>query len=170
VRTGSVRPVVAAPDPVLSQPAKQVDPADPGVVALVADLVATMRVLPGCVGLAAVQVGVPWHLFVLDASGHPRTRTCHGIVALCNAEVLEATRWQKGREGCTSVPDLTGDIKRATHLVVRGQRPGTGDEVTLSTDAFEARAIQHEIDHCTGLLFLDRAAGPHAIFARKVYL
>jgi peptide deformylase len=168
--TGAVRPVVAAPDPVLSHPTKEVDPTDPSVVALAADLAATMRVSPGCVGLAAVQVGVAWDLFVLDVSGHPKTRTCHGAVALCNARVVAATRWQKGREGCLSVPDLTADVKRASHLVVRGRRPGTGEAVTLTTDAFEARALQHEIDHCGGLLFVDRAAGPHAIFPRKVYL
>lgn len=167
---GSVRPVVTAPDPVLSQSAKEVDARDPSVAALAADLIATMRVSPGCVGLAAVQVGVPWHLFVLDVSGHPKARTCHGTVALCNAEVLEATRWQKGREGCMSVPDLTGDVKRATHLVARGWVPGTGEALTVTTDAFEARALQHEIDHCTGLLFLDRVSGAHAIFPRKTYL
>jgi peptide deformylase len=166
----AVRRVVVAPDPVLSQPAKEVDPVDPSVVALVADLLVTMRASPGCVGLAAVQVGVPWSVFVLDVSAHPKARTCHGTVALCNAEIVEASRWQKGREGCMSVPDLTGDVKRAGHLVVRGQVPGTGDGLTLTTDAFEARALQHEIDHCAGLLFLDRASGPHAIFARKVYL
>ena len=69
-----------------------------------------------------------------------------------------------------SVPDLTGDVKRAGHLVVRGQVPGSGEDLTVTTDAFEARAVQHEIDHCTGLLFLDRASGPHAIFTRKTYL
>jgi peptide deformylase len=162
--------VVAAPDPVLSRAADPVDPCDPGIVALAADLVATMRVAPGCVGLAAPQVGVGAAVFVVDVTGHPRARTCHGTVVLCNAEVVEATRWQKGREGCMSVPDLTGDVKRAGHLVVRGALPGTGEPVTLTTDAFEARAFQHEIDHCAGLLFLDRVPGPHAIFARKVYL
>jgi peptide deformylase len=166
----TVRQVVAAPDPVLSQPAKEVDPTDPSVLGLVADLVDTMRVSPGCVGLAAVQVGVPWQVFVLDVSAHPKTRTCHGTLALCNAEIVEASRWQKGREGCMSVPDLTGDVKRAGHLVVRGLVPGTGAELTVTTDAFEARALQHEIDHCAGLLFLDRVGGPHAIFTRKTYL
>jgi peptide deformylase len=68
------------------------------------------------------------------------------------------------------VPDLTGDVKRATRLVVRGQLPGTGEEVTVTANAFEARALQHEIDHCDGLLFLDRAAGAHAIYARRTYL
>ena len=69
-----------------------------------------------------------------------------------------------------SVPDLTGDVKRATRITVRGQLPLTGEWTEISTDAFEARALQHEIDHCAGLLFLDRVAGAHAIFARKVYL
>ena len=70
-----------------------------------------------------------------------------------------------------SVPDFTGDVKRATRVVVRGQLPGTGEEVDASTaEAFEARALQHEIDHCDGLLFLDRAAGAHAIHPRKTYL
>ena len=70
-----------------------------------------------------------------------------------------------------SVPDLTGDVKRATRLVVRGQLPGhRRDASTSTTDAFEARALQHEIDHCAGLLFLDRVAGAHAVHARKTYL
>jgi peptide deformylase len=68
------------------------------------------------------------------------------------------------------VPDLTGDVKRATRLVVVGSAPGTGDLVRLQTDAFEARAVQHEVDHLDGLLFLDRVAGAHALHARRVYL
>ena len=58
-----------------------------------------------------------------------------------------------------SVPDFTGDVKRPSRIVVRGQLPGTGEDVELEAEAFEARALQHEIDHCDGLLFLDRAAG-----------
>ena len=68
-----------------------------------------------------------------------------------------------------SVPDFTGDVKRATRLTVRGVLPGTTDELTITTDAFEARALQHEIDHCSGKLFLDRVAGAHAVYPRKVY-
>jgi peptide deformylase len=162
--------VTVAPDPALSRPGTEVDPTDPDVVALAADLVATMRVSPGCVGLAAAQLGVGLRVFAVDVTGHPKARTCHGELVLCNAEIVEATRWQRAREGCMSVPDLTGDVKRAGHLVVDGALPGTGEVVRLSTDAFEARALQHELDHCAGLLFLDRVAGPQAIFARKVYL
>lgn len=167
---GRVLPVLRAPDPVLSQPGAVVDPTDPEVVQLAADLVATMRVSPGCVGLAAPQVGVSAKVFCVDVTDHPKTRTCHGTFVLCNAEVVSATRNEKAREGCMSVPDLTGDVKRATRLVVRGHQPGTGAEVVIETDAFEARALQHEIDHCDGFLFIDRVAGAHGLFPRKTYL
>jgi peptide deformylase len=167
---GAVRPSVRAPDPVLSHRGDDVDPTDSAIVALAADLLETMRAAPGCVGLAACQIGVPARVFAVDVTAHPKTRTSHGVFVLCNAEVVEASRWQKAREGCLSVPDLTGDVKRASNLVVRGHLPGATDAVMVTTDAFEARAIQHEIDHCDGMLFLDRVAGPHAIFARQTYL
>ncbi len=69
-----------------------------------------------------------------------------------------------------SVPDLTGDVKRAGRIVVTGELPGSGRKVTITTDAFEARALQHEVDHCAGLLFLDRVAGAHAVHPRQTYL
>jgi peptide deformylase len=162
--------VVTAPAAVLSTPGGVVDPLDPEMVQLAADLVATMRVSPGCVGLAAPQVGVGVQMFCVDVTEHPKTRTRHGTFVLCNAEVVSSSRNEKAREGCMSVPDLTGDVKRATRVVVRGQVPGTGETRTIETDAFEARALQHEIDHCAGLLFLDRVAGAHAIHPRKTYL
>jgi peptide deformylase len=167
---GRVLDVVRAPSPVLSVSGLLVDPGDPGVVQLCADLVATMRVSPGCVGLAGPQVGVTAHAFCVDVSGHPKTRISHGLIVLLNAEILEASRNEKGREGCMSVPDLTGDVKRATKITVAGQLPLSGDRVLITTDAFEARALQHEIDHCSGVLFLDRVASAHALHARKVYL
>ncbi|HET9501422.1 MAG TPA: peptide deformylase [Marmoricola sp.] len=167
---GRVLEVVRAPDAVLSRAGAAVDPSDPEIVQLAADLVATMRVSPGCVGLAAPQVGVSARVFCVDVSGHPKTRGHHGTFVLCNAVVVDASRNERAREGCMSVPDLTGDVKRASRLVVRGQLPGTAAEVTIEAQAFEARALQHEIDHCEGLLFLDRVAGAHAVHPRKTYL
>jgi peptide deformylase len=167
---GRVRPVVTAPATVLSGAGAEVDPLDPEVVQLAADLVATMRVSPGCIGLAAPQLGVSAQMFVVDVTEHPKANTTHGTFVLCNARIVEASRWRPGREGCMSVPDLTGDVKRAGRIVVEAVLPGTGEPVTLTTDAFEARALQHEIDHCAGKLFLDRVAGAHAIYQRKVYL
>lgn len=167
---GRVRPVVHAPDPVLATPCVDVDPLDPDVVQLAADLLATQRVSPGCVGLAANQIGVGWRVFSLDVSQHPKARTTHGEFVLVNATVVSASRNEKGREGCMSVPDFTGDVKRATRLTVAGLLPGTGERVEIETDAFEARALQHELDHLDGFVFLDKVAGAHAIFARKTYL
>ncbi|GAB4059668.1 peptide deformylase [Catellatospora paridis] len=167
---GRVLPVVTAPEPVLSRVGEAVDPTDPQVVALAADLVATMAVSPGCVGLAAPQVGVGVQLFAVDVTDHPKAATVHGAFVLANAVIVEASRWRPGREGCMSVPDLTGDVKRAGRIVVTGELPGSGRKVTITTDAFEARALQHEIDHCNGLLFLDKVSGAHAIYQRKVYL
>lgn len=167
---GTVRRVVRAPDPVLSAPGRDVDPSHHGTVELVADLLATQLVSPGCVGLAAQQIGADARVFTLDVSGHPKTRICHGTFALCNAEVVSATRKERGREGCMSVPDFTGDVARARRLVVRGQLPLTGEWVEISTDGFEAVALQHEIDHTNGLLFLDRVSGPHGIHPRRSYL
>lgn len=167
---GVVREVVRAPAAVLSTDGEKVDPTSPESVRLAADLVATMRVSPGCVGLAAPQVGVGAKMFCVDVSEHPKTREHHGTFVLCNAVVVSSSRNEKAREGCMSVPDLTGDVKRASRLVVRGQLPGTGEEVEVSAVAFEARALQHEIDHCDGFLFLDRVAGAHAIYQRQTYL
>jgi peptide deformylase len=167
---GEVRAVVRAPAAVLSTLGETVDPTSPDVVRLAADLVATMRVSPGCVGLAAPQVGVGARVFCVDVSEHPKARDHHGTFVLCNAEVVSSSRNERAREGCMSVPDLTGDVKRPSRIVVRGRLPGTGEEVELAAEAFEARALQHEIDHCDGLLFLDRAVGAHAVYARKTYL
>ena len=167
---GRIRDIVRAPDHILGTNGPQVDPAEPGVVQLCADLVATMRVSPGCVGLAAPQLGVAARAFCVDVSSHPKARTQHGLIVLVNAEVVERSRNEKGREGCMSVPDLTGDVIRATKITVTGRLPVSGERVAITTDAFEARALQHEIDHCAGLLFLDRVAGAHAVHPRKVYL
>ena len=167
---GRVLEVVRAPAPVLGTAGEDVDPTAPEVVQVAADLVATMRVSPGCVGLAAPQVGIGARVFTVDVSGHPKTRSHHGTFVLCNAVVVSASRNERAREGCMSVPDLTGDVRRATRVVVRGDLPGTGTAVDVTAEAFEARALQHEIDHCDGALFLDRVAGAHAVHPRKTYL
>ena len=158
-----------APAPVLSAPAGPADPLDPDVCRLAEQLVALMAASPGCVGVAAPQVGAALRLFVLDVGGARRVASYAGLVVLCDPELEVAEGSELRREGCLSVPDLTGDVVRATRVVVRGRVPGTGQERVVEADAFEARALQHELDHLDGLLFLDRVAGPHALFARKRY-
>jgi peptide deformylase len=168
--SGQLRPVVPAPDPVLSTPAQEVDPTDDAVVQLCDDLVATMRAQPGCVGLAAPQIGAGLRAFVVDVTGHRKARSCHGLVVLVNPRLLVSEDREVAREGCLSVPDLTGDVARPLRAVVAGQEPRSGAERSYDVDAFEARAFCHELDHLAGMLFLDRVAGAHAVFARKRYL
>jgi peptide deformylase len=159
-----------APDPVLSAPCPPADPLDPALVALAEAMVALMRASPGCVGIAAPQVGHAVSLFVLDVTGARRVQSCAGLVVLCSPSLVASSGKEVRREGCLSVPDLTGDVTRATSVTVRGLVPGTGEERVVEADAFEARAFQHELDHLRGLLFLDRVAGAHALFPRKRYL
>jgi peptide deformylase len=164
-----VRDVVRLPHPALKQRAREVDPFDLAVVALADDLVATMRVSPACVGLAANQVGEAARVFCMDVTGHPKASTCHGLVVLANPLVVAAEDPAAGREGCMSVPDLTGNVARARRVVVRGVVPGTGELREVAADAIEARCLLHEIDHLDGLLFLDRVDGAHGVFARRRY-
>jgi peptide deformylase len=138
---------------------------------LATDLVDTMRASAHSVGVAAPQIGVSLRAFCLDVSGHPKARSCHGEVVLLNPMVVEreeAVRPEVGREGCMSVPDLTGDVARASVVVVRGMTP-EGQEREVEFDAFEARAAQHELDHLDGLLFLDRLVASDRVFRRRSY-
>jgi len=164
----AVRPVLVLPDPFLQRPAARLGSVDADALALAADLVDTMRARPACVGLAAPQVGVGHRAFVVDVTGHRKARSCAGELVLFDPVLVAATDPVVGREGCLSVPDLTGDVARATRVVVRGL--GTdGAERVVEADAFEARALLHELDHLDGLLFLDRVASAHAVYRRKVY-
>jgi peptide deformylase len=164
----AVRPVLRLPDPVLKTPARPVDGIDDAARALAEDLIDTMRASPACVGLAAPQIGVGLRAFAVDVTGHKKARSCHGELVLFNPEILLAHGPLTAREGCMSVPDLTGDVSRPTRLVVRGITP-EAEERVFQVDAFEARAFLHEVDHLDGLLFLDRVTSSDAVFRRKVY-
>ena len=139
---------------------------------LAADLLDTMRASSHSVGVAAPQIGVPLRAFCIDVTGHPKARSCHGEVVLFNPTVVDPggspAPLEVGREGCMSVPDLTGDVARRTSLVVEGTAP-SGQVVVLEVDAFEARAVQHELDHLEGLLFLDRVVAGERVFRRRRY-
>ena len=138
-------------------------------VQLATDLTDTMAASPACVGLAAPQIGVSRRAFALDVSSHPKTTVCHGLVVMFDPVVLEASGRKVAREGCMSVPDLTANVARATHVVIQGRTP-EGSVRVIATQGFEARAFQHEIDHLDGLLILDRVASlDNDVFQRKVY-
>ena len=164
----AVRPVLALPDPLLQRPSAKVGVVDAGALALAEDLVDTMRARTACVGLAAPQIGVGRRAFAVDVTGHRKARSCHGELVLFDPKLVSAGVAAVAREGCLSIPDLTGDVARATEVVVRGVGID-GAEQVIEADAFEARAILHELDHLDGLLFLDRVASAHSVYRRKVY-
>ncbi len=163
-----IRPVVMIPDPVLSTPASSVTEFGSATLALAEDLLDTMRASSHSVGIAAPQIGVGLRAFALDITGHKKAQSCHGEFVLFNPEVVTGHGKDVGREGCMSVPDLTGDVARYTSVVVRGFTPD-GDERVIDADAFEARALQHELDHLEGKVFLDRVVAHDRVFQRKVY-
>ena len=164
----SVRDVLRLPHDVLTRPALPCGELDDELVALAVDLEETMRVSPGCVGLAAPQIGVGVRAFVVDITGHRKAVSCHGSIVLFDPELVSYSGAELAREGCMSVPDLTGDVPRPTSVVVRGMTP-SGEKRQIEADAFEARALLHELDHLDGKLFLDRVPGPSAVFQRRVY-
>ena len=136
---------------------------------LIADLLDTMEVSPACVGLAAPQIGIARRVIVVDVGSHPKTTVSNGTIVLLDPVVIQYSGREVGREGCMSVPDLTANVARARQLTVEGRDP-SGRRVEVRSEGFEARALQHEIDHLNGMLILDRVESLVAdVFRRKVY-
>lgn len=163
----AVHPVFSLPEPVLKLRAEELG--EDRNEELIEALIDTMNASPACVGLAAPQIGVSRRAIVVDVSGHPKATISHGLVAMIDPVIVEMSGKDVGREGCMSVPDLTANVARATHVVVGGRTPD-GEERIIATDGFEARAFQHEIDHLDGLLILDRVASLATdVFRRKTY-
>ncbi len=161
------RRVIPYPARVLKGIAGPVGEIGPRERALAQDLVDTMYDAPGCVGLAAPQLGVASRAFALDVSVMRKPPPGnHGLVVLFDPELVLATGSDLKREGGMSVPDYTCDIRRATDVVVRGTTPEGGTRVIEAT-GFEARAFQHELDHLDGILVLDRVAARADVFPRK---
>jgi len=147
---------------VLKQVAREATPAEAERVG--ADLVDTMRSFPRCVGVAAPQIGELVRIVAVDVTDHPKATTSHGLLLLVNPRVVLASGAEVAREGCLSIPDLTANVRRATHLVIEA-----GDRV-IESEGFEARCLLHEIDHLDGLLFLDRVDSLKTdVFRRKRY-
>jgi peptide deformylase len=164
------REVLRYPDPALKRRARPIEPAEHAVVARVAaDLVDTMRANTRCVGVAAPQLGELVRMFVVDVTGHPKAETSNGLLVLVNPRITASAGEDVGREGCLSIPDLTANVRRATQVTIEALDP-QGDELTVDAEGFEARCLQHELDHLDGILFLDRVDSLTTdVFRRRRY-
>lgn len=166
----AVQTIFRYPHPVLKKVAHTVDVLDDSIRGLVEDLLDTMHAGPGSVGVAAPQIGVSLRVCVVDVSTsrHGKDNN-HGLLTLINPDIVEREGAAVMREGCMSVPDYTGDVERATRVVVR-YRDLQWEEQTVEATGFEAVAIQHEMDHLDGILFLDRITSlKTGLFRRKAY-
>jgi len=164
----SLLPIIKYPDPVLKQVSETVTEFDDPLREFISQLNATMQDGPGGVGIAAPQVGQFIRLVIVDVSSKKNT-VSHGHMVLINPEITKWEGMQKGREGCMSVPDFTGNVIRAERIHLTAYDP-FGEQQQYAMEGFEARAVQHEMDHLDGLLFLDRLVSKrHDLFERKVY-
>jgi peptide deformylase len=164
------QPILRYPHPVLKKVCRRVEQIDNSIVSLVDDLLDTMHAGPGSVGVAAPQIGVTLRVCVVDvsASRHGRDNN-HGQLCMINPEIIDREGAAIMREGCMSVPDYTGDVERATAITVRFRDPD-GQQREIVASGFEAVAIQHEMDHLDGILFLDRIVSiKTGLFRRKNY-
>ena len=163
-----MRKILTYPDERLRQVSTPVERFDGALQTHIDDLEETRLAGPGAVGIAAPQVGWFERVLIVDVSGRRKTRS-HGRLILVNPEITEWDGFAMGREGCLSVPDYTGNVVRAERICLQAL-DREGEPLSFDMDGFEARAVQHELDHLDGLLFLDRLVSRRQdLFRRKVY-
>jgi peptide deformylase len=164
----SVRDICKYPDPVLRKKTQVVEKIDGTIDRLIDDMIETMHAAPG-VGLAANQVGVPLQLAVIDlTSGEDRKNgKQHPILVIINPEILSQEGSVVEEEGCLSIPEYAETVKRAAKVKVRA-KDREGKDFELEADGLMAKALQHEIDHLNGVLFVDRLSPlKKSVFKRK---
>ena len=151
----AVLPLRFAPEPVLRQKAKRVRNMDESIKRLIDDMLETMPAVFG-VGLAAPQVGVPLRVAVI---GIPEEET----IVLINPEIVKRSGERTVVEGCLSVPGYRGEIQRSVSVTVKG-RDRQWKEVRLKATELLAQALEHEIDHLNGVLYIDHLESPDDLY------
>jgi peptide deformylase len=150
----AIIPIRTYPDPVLRAKTARVGKVDGSLDRLIEDMIETMHAAPG-VGLAANQVGVSIQAAVIDLSSREDDDQRHPLLVIINPEILSVEGSVMEEEGCLSIPDYAEKVKRAAKVRVRAQ-DRTGKTFELEAEGLLAKALQHEIDHLNGLLFVDR--------------
>lgn len=164
----AVLDILTWPDPRLKKAAHPVVHFNDSLHAFISDLEDTLYAGPAAVGIAAPQVGVAQRIVIINVNERKNSSN-HGRQVLINPEITHWGGSAVGREGCLSVPDYTGNVMRAAEVKVTAENL-QGQPQTWQMTGFEARVVQHEIDHLDGLLFLDRLVSRrHDLFRRKHY-
>ncbi len=164
----AVLEIIKYPDEILKQISEPVESFNEELMAFLADLEETMRAGPGGVGIAAAQVGNFSRIAIVDVSAKPKIKH-NGCMILINPEIKTWEGMKVGREGCMSVPDYTGNVIRAEKITLQACN-AQGELCDYECEGYEARAVQHELDHMDGLLFLDRLVSRRTdLFKRKKY-
>lgn len=147
----SIKPLIILPDPVLRQVSKSVERIDEPLLKLADDMLETMYDAPG-IGLAAIQVGEPLRMLVIDLAKEGEPPAPHVFI---NPDVLESgSERSVYEEGCLSIPDYYAEVERPATVRVRYlDRDGRLQEI--EADGLMATCLQHEIDHLNGVLFID---------------
>ena len=143
------------PDPVLRQKAKKVTSMDKSVQRLIDDMIETMHVASG-VGLAAPQVGASLRICVIEMPGEE-------VITLINPEIIGRKGERFIEEACLSVPGYQGEIKRSVSVKVKAL-DRQGKEIRLKGDELLAQALEHEIDHLNGVLYIDHVESPDKLW------
>lgn len=165
----AVLEILRIPDERLKQVSEPVEQFDDELRAFIDDLEQTRRDGPAAVGIAAPQVGRFQRVVIVDVSHTRKPVPNHGYLILVNPEITHWDGFEMGREGCLSVPDYTGNVIRATRIKIRAQ-DSWGEPLEYEMEGYEARAVQHELDHLDGMLFVDRVVSRRTdLFQRKVY-
>ena len=160
----ALRTIFKYPATELKRSARPVQNIDGTIAQLVADLVETMYAAPG-VGLAATQVGAAERVIVLDVDHEQPGR---GLIKLVNPVLVQTEGSIVWEEGCLSVIDYTAEVRRAAHVLVKGWTPDE-KEVEIEGEGLLAVALQHELDHLEGRLFIDRISSlKRDLYRRRV--
>lgn len=159
--------ILKYPDPVLRRKTNRVAKIDDALMQLIDDMFETMYAAPG-VGLAANQVGVPISLAVIDISPREKGERRSAPLVIINPEIVSMDGSVTEEEGCLSIPDYTEKVKRAAKVRVRAQERN-GEWIDIEAEGLLAKALQHEIDHLNGLLFIDRLSGLKKDIFRRRY-
>jgi peptide deformylase len=164
----AVLDILTLPDERLRQVSTPVTRFDDDLRDFITDLEETRQAGPAAVGIAAPQVNIFKRILIVDVSGRKKTPN-HGYLILVNPEITHWEGFEMAREGCLSVPDYTGNVIRASKIHLTALDP-LGTPLEFDMEGFEARAVQHEMDHLDGTLFVDRVVSRRTdLFRRKAY-